>query len=126
MIANNEGLTAIYNRLNDPNCLGGEIEDLRSIQIAMDERILEIYGFEDIILDHAFRETQRDGIRYTICPNARSELLRRLLELNRSFAAEESSNRQAGNSTKSTTKRGRRPKYFSQVMSNDFFGGEGA
>ena len=52
----------------------------------MDEAVLSAYGWEDIDLAHNFYEVdylpENDRVRYTISPNARKEVLKRLLKLN--------------------------------------------
>ena len=116
------GLVEIYNKFHDPNEADPRIIELRSLQAAMDQSTLSTYGWSDIVLNHDFFETPRDGIRYTICPDSRSKLLQRLLELNHTLAAEESSNQTSGDSTKGNTKRGRKPKQVLRQMPDDLFG----
>jgi len=52
----------------------------------MDETVLKAYGWEDINLAHNFYEVdylpENDRVRYTISPDARKEVLKRLLKLN--------------------------------------------
>jgi hypothetical protein len=52
----------------------------------MDETVLNAYGWEDINLAHDFYEVdylpENDRVRYTISPDARKEILKRLLKLN--------------------------------------------
>ncbi len=50
--------------------------------VAVDRAILACYGREDIDLRHSFCQNGRGQIRYTVSPEARRELLRRLVELN--------------------------------------------
>jgi len=118
------GLVEIYNKFHDPNEADPRIVELRGLQAAMDQSTLSTYGWSDIALNHDFFETPRDGIRYTICPDSRGELLQRLLELNHTLAAEESSNQTIGGSTKGVAKRGRKPKQVLRQMPGDLFGGE--
>ena len=54
----------------------------------MDNAILACYGWTDIKLGHAFHKNERGQTRYTISPDARREVLLRLLELNLRIAAE--------------------------------------
>ncbi len=54
----------------------------------MDEAVAENEGWEELVLDHGFHETKQ-GIRFTISPEARQEVLDRLLELNFARHAEE-------------------------------------
>lgn len=69
------------------------IEELRRLHKEMDEAVLAAYGWEDIDLQHDFYEVdylpEKDNIRYTIHPNARKEVLKRLLLLNHERYAEE-------------------------------------
>ena len=51
----------------------------------MDETVLKTYGWQDINLAHDFYEVdylpENDRVRYTISPDARKEVLKRLLKL---------------------------------------------
>ena len=62
------------------------IQKLRYLHLQMDNAVLEAYGWSDINLRHDFYEVEylpeNDRIRYTIHPDARREILKRLLELN--------------------------------------------
>jgi hypothetical protein len=66
---------------------------LRGLQKKMDEAVLEAYGWSDIQLRHDFYEVdylpENDRVRYTIHPDARKEVLKRLLELNHQYYEEE-------------------------------------
>ncbi len=66
---------------------------LRELHVQMDEVVLDAYGWNDIVLKHDFYEedylSENDRIRYTIHPEARKEVLKRLLELNHNIHAEE-------------------------------------
>jgi hypothetical protein len=75
-----------------------DIETLRQLHKQMDEAVLKDYGWgfgsaQPIILAHDFYEVdylpENDRIRYTISPEARKEILKRLLELNHKIHAEE-------------------------------------
>ncbi len=88
METNNEGLTSTYNRFNDPFEKDALVHKLRSLHVKMDEEVINAYGWGDVILDHGFHET-RDGLRYTISPQIRVAIVRKLLLLN-SFFAEKS------------------------------------
>jgi hypothetical protein len=69
------------------------ILQLRMLHVQMDEAVLDAYGWSDIALRHNFYEVdylpENDRIRYTIHPEARKEVLKRLLELNHKIHAEE-------------------------------------
>ncbi|MBU4129106.1 hypothetical protein KJ582_03215 [bacterium] len=59
----------------------------------MDETVLNAYGWEDINLAHNFYEVdylpENDRVRYTISPDARKEVLKRLLKLNHEIHEQE-------------------------------------
>lgn len=69
------------------------IHKLRDLHIQMDNAVLEAYGWSDIDLRHDFYEVdylpENDRIRFTIHPEARREVLKRLLELNHKIHAQE-------------------------------------
>lgn len=48
MVENDVGLTTTYNRLKDPTCTEAPIETLRELHLAMDQAVLEAYGWGDI------------------------------------------------------------------------------
>ena len=91
MLARQAGLTATYNLVHGQRCTDADIGELREIHRAIDEAVVRAYGWDDLLaggLDHGFHET-RQGVRYTIGPVVRQEILDRLLELNHErYAAE--------------------------------------
>ncbi len=48
MIRHDQGLTATYNQLKDPDCLDPEVEHLRHLHALMDRAVLAAYGWDDI------------------------------------------------------------------------------
>jgi hypothetical protein len=88
MIANNEGLTKTYNRVHNPAEQSAGIVRLRELHRELDCAVRDAYGWQGLELDHGFHETSQ-GVRYTIGPAARTEVLDRLLELNHQRYAEE-------------------------------------
>jgi hypothetical protein len=88
MLTRQEGLTKTYNRFHNPDETNPDIEQLRTLHIEMDNAVAAAYGWEDIELDHDFHDTKQ-GIRFTICENARREILDRLLQLNHQRYAQE-------------------------------------
>ncbi|MEI8110088.1 MAG: DNA methyltransferase [Chitinophagia bacterium] len=66
---------------------------LRELHVKMDEAVLDAYGWNDIDLKHDFYEVdylpENDRVRFTIHPDARKEVLKRLLELNHKIHEEE-------------------------------------
>ena len=78
------GLTKLYNLVNDPDISDSSDADvarLREIHRHLDETVMAAYGWSDVPLDHGFYE-YRKMIRWTVCPEARIEILDRLLEEN--------------------------------------------
>ena len=66
---------------------------LRDLHVQMDNAVLEAYGWSDINLRHDFYEVEylpeNDHVRYTIHPDARREILKRLLVFNHQLYAYE-------------------------------------
>ena len=66
---------------------------LRELHVQMDTAVLDAYGWNDIQLKHGFQDVdylpENDRTRFTIHPDARKEVLRRLLELNHKIHGEE-------------------------------------
>jgi hypothetical protein len=88
MMKNNEGLTKTYNRIHNARDDSPGIPELRELHRRLDLAVRDAYGWQDLDLDHGFHETSQ-GIRFTIGPAARTEVLDRLLELNHARYAEE-------------------------------------
>lgn len=69
------------------------ILELRKLHCELDEAVLAAYGWTGFNLGHDFHEVEtlpeNDRVRFTISPDARKELLKRLLALNHQRAAEE-------------------------------------
>lgn len=59
-----------------------------SCTATLDVAVRDAYGWSDLALDHGFHDTSQ-GVRFTIGPAARTEILDRLLELNHARHAEE-------------------------------------
>lgn len=89
------GLTKLYNfihtnyekvSIDSIKEVKKDIVELRSSLIALDNQILEAYGWADINLNHDFYEIdyllENDCVRFTIDPTVRKEVLKRLLLLN--------------------------------------------
>jgi len=88
MLTQQIGLTKTYNRFHNPNEPSADIAKLRELHKEMDEAVAAAYGWTDLDLGHGFHQTKQ-GVRYTICEEARREVLDRLLELNHQRYAEE-------------------------------------
>ena len=84
MLRRQLGLTKLYNLVNDPDISDSSDADvarLREIHRHLDETVMAAYGWSDVRLNHGFYE-YRKMIRWTVCPEARIEILDRLLEEN--------------------------------------------
>lgn len=88
MLARQAGLTATYNMVHDTGCHDEDVAELRGIHVDIDHAVMRAYCWGDLVLDHDFYDT-RQGMRYTIGPATRQEILDRLLELNHARHAEE-------------------------------------
>ena len=69
-----------------------DLKFLREMHAGLDNRVKEMYGWNDLDLAHDFYEVEtlpeNDRVRYTISPEARKEVLKRLLALNHERHAE--------------------------------------
>ncbi|WP_210438813.1 Eco57I restriction-modification methylase domain-containing protein [Nocardioides xinjiangensis] len=83
------GLTALYNMINDPDVRDrADIKLMRKLHAEVDEATMEAYGWGDVKLNHGFH-SYRQMERWTVSPQARLEILDRLLELNHERARAE-------------------------------------
>lgn len=105
MYARALGLTKISGLVNDPKQNAADIVALRELYVALDRDVTSAYGWSDLDLSHAFHET-RQGIRYTVGPTARVELLDRLLELNHEQHATNEFQGKATRGTGASSRRG--------------------
>lgn len=88
MLRRQLGLTKLYNLVNDPDIsdsFDADVARLREIHRHLDETVMAAYGWSDVRLNHGFYE-YRKMIRWTVCPEARIEILDRLLEENHRHA----------------------------------------
>jgi predicted transcriptional regulator len=105
------GLTKLYNLIhlkdlesaNLPKQIGKRLDNcsqayfdivsFRSSIVELDRAVLEAYAWSDVQLRHDFYEMdylpETDRIRFTIHPDARKEILKRLLELNHKIREDE-------------------------------------
>jgi methylase of polypeptide subunit release factors len=89
MAAREIGLTRLYDLVNDRDLRGSsaeDIENLRAMHMALDDSVLDAYGWSDLAADHGFHLYRRTE-RFTISPTVRVEVLDRLLEANHERAA---------------------------------------
>ena len=88
MVRTSLGLTKTYNRVHNRDEHDPEIARLRELHVGIDRAVWDAYGWSDLELDHHHWETPQ-GMRFTVSPEAKDELLDRLLELNHErYAAE--------------------------------------
>lgn len=88
MLANNEGLTATYNRVHDSSDVTEGIRRLRELRVEMDNKVAHAYGWTDLDLAHGFHDTKQ-GLRFTISDKARRDVLKRLVIRNKEEVARE-------------------------------------
>jgi len=88
MLSRQEGLTKIYHRFHASTEKSMDIQQLREMQIELDQHVITAYGWRDLDLGHGFHQTNQ-GVRFTISEAARVEVLDRLLALNHERYAEE-------------------------------------
>lgn len=84
MLRRQLGLTDLYNLVNNPDIDDDDDADIarmRAVHKELDETVMAAYGWSDVDLQHGFYE-YRDVTRWTVCPQARVEILDRLLEEN--------------------------------------------
>lgn len=88
MQAQQEGLTATYNRFHNPSETTKDIHVLRDLQVEMDKATAYAYDWKDLNLGHDYYDTKQ-GIRFTISEETRRDVFQRLLELNHRLYQEE-------------------------------------
>lgn len=96
MLRRDLGLTDLYNLVNAPELEDSSDKDvarLREIHRELDEAVMAAYGWDDVPLRHGFH-TYRKMTRWTVCPEARVEILDRLLEENHRRAKLESAGKE--------------------------------
>lgn len=88
MVRTQLGLTRTYNRVHNRDGHDPDVARLRLLHVELDVAVRGAYGWSDLELDHRHWETPQ-GMRFTVGPEAKDELLDRLLELNHErYAAE--------------------------------------
>ncbi|WP_062948338.1 DNA methyltransferase [Brachybacterium sp. sponge] len=105
MLRRGLGLTDLYNLVNHPDVRDEDDRDIRrmrQLHTEIDRALLDAYGWNDIELDHGFH-TYRQMQRWTVGPEARVEILDRLLEENHRRAAVEAGSSGGVNSVPATT-----------------------
>jgi hypothetical protein len=81
MLSRAWGLTTTYNHVHDPADTDPAIVRLREVHAAIDRAVLAAYGWPDLDPQVGHHPT-KIGTRWTVSPEARFELLDRLLALN--------------------------------------------
>jgi len=123
------GLTSIYNLFHERDLTEEKVAkvskkspeeatagyqsilELRRLHRQLDNTVRDAYDWNDLDLAHDFYEIEtlpkNDRLRYTISPEARKELLKRLLQLNHEIHAKEAAEglHSKGKAKKSSTKR---------------------
>ena len=88
------------------------ILELRRLHVARDTAVRDAHGWHDLDLGHDFHEVEslaeNDRVSYTISPEARREVLKRLLEENHRRAALEAQAAPAGRKPKGQRKQQRK------------------
>jgi hypothetical protein len=88
MLREQVGLTGFYNHLHDPADKDDLVQSVRDLTVELDQKVLDLYGWSDLDLQHDFHET-RLGTRFEPSESAKAELNNRLLQLNHDRYAEE-------------------------------------
>jgi hypothetical protein len=78
MLGRSLGLTKLYNQVHDPAVTDPAIVRLRELHEQVDYAVLDAYGWSDLDLEVGHHKT-KIGLRWTVSPRARFELLDRLL-----------------------------------------------
>jgi hypothetical protein len=81
MRARHIGVTPVLNLFHDSDVVQKDVDNLRELHRQLDYAVTEVYGWQDLQLKHGFHQTPL-GVRFTIGPTARTEVLARLLMLN--------------------------------------------
>ena len=89
------GLTGLAKLVNDESIRDADIAELREQLVILDRAVVGAYGWHDLNLDHGFHRVaylpHGKNLRFTIADAARTEVLRRLSELNRQRHEQEQS-----------------------------------
>ena len=81
MLSRSWGLTTTYNHVHDPADRDPEVANLRDIHAAIDRAVFDSYGWNDLDTEIGHHPT-KIGVRWTVSPRVRFELLDRLLAEN--------------------------------------------
>lgn len=91
---NNIGLTGVMNAINSPECEDSVIRELRRNLVTIDQCVAEAYGWDDLDMTRHFYNLEgrpeRNSTRFSISKSTRTDIVQRLLELNRQLYSNES------------------------------------
>ncbi len=88
MLSRSWGLTTTYNHVHDPTDRDADVLALRDMHAAIDRAVFDAYGWDDLDTAVGHHPT-KIGIRWTLSPTVRFEILDRLLAENHRRAAAE-------------------------------------
>lgn len=108
------GMTSLYHKVHEPDELSSCIQNLRALHTELDQAVAVAYGWTDFDLGHGFHETTK-GTRFTICDQARREVLQRLLKLNHRRHEEEVRHGRTRRSGKKQSNVRRKPIHSKQI-----------
>ncbi|WP_146085962.1 DNA methyltransferase [Rathayibacter sp. AY1D5] len=94
-------VTKLYNAFDDRAETDPLVVALRDAQDRLDVEVCRAYGWEDLDLDHGFFDFSA-GKHYTVSPEVRAKMRRRLLDLNKARSSSNTSS-QAGRANASAT-----------------------
>jgi hypothetical protein len=92
--------------VNDPLIVA-----LRDAQVRLDTEVSRAYGWDDLDLEHGFFDFSA-GEHFTVSPDNRAKMRRRLLELNRERVTEASANQGGKTRGRSTSTDGTQAALF--------------
>ena len=111
MITKDFGLTKLYGEMHLRETSTPENDRMKELHREIDRNIARSYGWDDLDLGHGFHEVsylpKNSGSRFTISEAARTEVLRRLSELNKQCHDEETECQKPTKSSKSKRSRSR-------------------
>lgn len=90
MVSREIGLTALAQLIHRPTANESDIQVVREAIVLVDEAVRAAYGWDDLPMEHGFYGEGR-ACRFSASPKARTEMLRRLMRLNRRRYEEENS-----------------------------------
>jgi hypothetical protein len=87
MLDYEKGMTDFYNDLHDEGIRSDRIDELRDLQIRLNNAVLAAYGFDDVRPNYGFHKVDYlpagENSRFTVSEEARAELLNCLAMLNK-------------------------------------------